>query len=58
MDYARQLKKVIESDEECREDFVIAVAALAIIEKLDDIRSDLSSLMTEVGNVENAMRGE
>lgn len=58
MDYARQLKKVIESDEECREDFVIALAALALLEKLDDIQSELSSLVSEAGDVKNAMRGD
>ena len=52
MDYRRELEKVIASDDEIREDFVIAIAALAILEGLNQVESDLSaalsSLQTEV----------
>ncbi len=44
MDYRRELQKIIQSEDELREDYVIAVAALALLEKMDDLHSGLSDI--------------
>ena len=59
-DYRSKLEKVLAdtSDDEYREDKLIAIAALALLDKLDAITSEMDSLSSEVHELAAVMRGE
>ena len=64
MDYRDKLEKVLKSDEAYREDWVIALAALSILSKMEDLKWSLSNIEDRVDRIpepnprENAVSDE
>ena len=58
MDYRDKLQSVIKSDEEYREDVVIAWAALSILSKLEDLNGSLSNIEDRVDRIPDPQQQE